>query len=226
MEENTRLHLVDLGLANFERGFEQSGVKTLKDFDVLLDKDLLALGMTLVEIRRLQSGARQGEAQTRAPVPIVPQPGPTASMCASPAIANGAAEELSSSDPQGEGLPKEKRRRASYAPLCEHALSPDEVESLPPPTDEATAVKKAGRAWAARENLDLGVLRAPYRAGKGGGWSWTAKCMCSLGCREGNGLKYRFYGKREREGYSLSISSAGVCSGAPTPLRKTSCHSR
>ena len=61
MDEAARVLLADLGLADFVDKLESLGVLALPDIDVLLQADLAELGMTRVQIRRLQQATRHLE---------------------------------------------------------------------------------------------------------------------------------------------------------------------
>ena len=61
MGEAARVRLADLGLADFVDKLEYLGVRALPDIDVLLQADLAELGMTRVQIRRLQQATRHLE---------------------------------------------------------------------------------------------------------------------------------------------------------------------
>ena len=61
MDEAARVLLADLGLDDFVDKLESLGVLALPDIDVLLQADLAELGMTRVQIRRLQQATRHLE---------------------------------------------------------------------------------------------------------------------------------------------------------------------
>ena len=61
MDEPARELLADLGLAGFVDKLESLGVLALPDIGVLLHADLAELGMTRVQIRRLQQATRHLE---------------------------------------------------------------------------------------------------------------------------------------------------------------------
>ena len=61
MDEAARVLLADLGLADLVDKLESLGVLALPDIDVLLQAGLAELGMTRVQIRRLQQATRHLE---------------------------------------------------------------------------------------------------------------------------------------------------------------------
>ena len=189
-----------LGLAEFAGGLQAFGASSIEDITQLHDADFVELGMTRIQMRRLQNS-----------LSAVPCVSPESSQTHPVAVSENSCQDAVLDARCSKG----KRRYVDQPP---HML-PGVV--LPMTANEP---RIAGRAWAQKEGIDIVSARTPYPTV--GGYAWIARCVGSKECLSGRGHTYRFV-CRDKSGvceFVVGATSSGGsdrCVDGDSILKKT-----